>query len=103
MQRQQLHQHQFIEISNLDHYIEPLLKYISPSFEIYTSSTNNFKIYEKVKFWRNNNNNNIACCFNCGKRESSLHMIQIPTLSRIADELIETHPFCQECIIKFKK
>lgn len=76
-----LQEDDFCNYEHLTYFIRPLLKYLN---------------YKNV----NNNNNKAkkprAVCYRCGK-PGSLHFYQFPTFTRIADEIIDTHPLCENC------
>ena len=88
------------ELDNIDSLMEPLLKYISAEHLLNTIHPT-LSIYQRVEKWRQlERTKNIACCYKCHQSNKQLHLLQIPTLRRLADESIESHHFCDDCIKK---
>ena len=43
---------------------------------------------------------NKAVCYRCHKYDNDLYLHQPPTLSKLSDEIIYTHPLCNVCLKK---
>lgn len=68
----------------LSHYIEPLIKYLKSKDNMSSSSHNSNRI--------------VATCYQCHKSTSTTYYFhQIPTFTRLSDEIIDTRPLCATC------